>query len=77
MQVMINYIEFVNVMKALGYLNADSGNLNSTKNKSQMLELWQIVRGCGAPNEEHMKIVNVKRLVCALEGIPTPELLPR
>ena len=74
---MINYVEFVNVMKSLGYLNSEKTETTSSKNKAQMLEMWEIIRGCGSPNEDHIKIVNVKRLVCALEGIPTNELLPR
>ena len=77
MQVMINYVEFVNVMKSLGYLNSEKTETTSSKNKAQMLDMWDIIWGCGSPNEDHIKIVNVKRLVCALEGIPTNELLPR
>ena len=42
-----------------------------------MLDLWDIMRGSGSHDEDSMKLVNVKWLICALEGISTNKLLKK
>ena len=42
-----------------------------------MVEMWEVVRGAGSQNPDQMKLVNLKRFLCALEGIPTSKLLRR
>jgi hypothetical protein len=42
-----------------------------------MLEMWSILKGAGNDDDEKMKLVNLKRFICALEGIPTNKLLKK
>lgn len=40
-----------------------------------MLEMWNLLKGAGSEDEDKVKLVNIKRFFCALEGIPTSKLL--
>jgi len=40
-----------------------------------MGEVWDQLKGTGSDEEDKMKLVNAKRFICALEGIPTNRLL--
>ena len=77
MQVMINYIDFFKIMTHLGYLSKDRTVESQQWNWQQMLDLWDIMWGAGSHDEDSMKMVNAKRLVCALEGISTNKLLKK
>jgi len=42
-----------------------------------MREMWRILEGTGSQDVSKMKIVNLKRFFCALEGIATSRLLKK
>lgn len=72
---MVNYIESVDIFKKLGYLSLLQTEQADSENRQQMLEMWNLLKGAGSEDEDKVKLVNIKRFFCALEGIPTSKLL--
>lgn len=77
LQVMVSFEEVEAIFGKLGYLSYQQTKESITENEEQMREMWRILEGTGSQDVSKMKIVNLKRFFCALEGIATSRLLKK
>ena len=74
---LINYVEMVEILSKMGYLSKDRHPEADARNKSQIVDVWELLKGSGTAenDEEKIKLVNIKRFLCAMENLPTDKLL--
>lgn len=75
LQAHISFEEVEKILGTLGYLSYQQTKAAITQNEEQMREVWRLLEGAGSHDVSTMKMVNLKRFFCALEGIATSRIM--